>query len=41
MKVKNPIFPKIKKKIGFAKQKSSSSLKYVDLCTQYLAGGSA
>ncbi len=42
MKVKNPvsqnirIFPKINKKKGFAKQKSSSSLKYVHLCTQYL-----
>ncbi len=41
MKVKNlgaqniRIFPKINRK-GFAKQKSSSSLNYVHLCTQYL-----
>ncbi len=27
-----------KKKKGFAKQKSSSSLKYVNFCTQYLVG---
>ncbi len=44
MKFKNPvseniiIFPKINKKKGFAKSKSSSSLKYVYLCTQYLVG---
>ncbi len=42
MKVKNPvsqnirIFPKINQKKGLAKQKSSSSLNYVNLCTQYL-----
>ncbi len=42
MKVKNSvsqnirIFPKTNQKKGFAKQKSSSSLKYVHLCTQYL-----
>ncbi len=44
MKVKNPvsqnirIFPKINKKKGFAKEKSSSCLKYVDFCSQYLSG---
>ncbi len=32
------IFPKINQKKGFAKQKSSSSLKYIHLCTQYLVG---
>ncbi len=46
MKVKNPvsqnirIFPKINQKKLFAKQKSSSSLKHVDLCTQHLARAS-
>ncbi len=44
MKVKNPvsqnirIFPKDQSKKGLAKQQSSSSLKYVDFCTQYLVG---
>ncbi len=44
MKVKNPvsqnirIFPKINQKKGCAKQKRSSYLKYVHLCTQYLVG---
>ncbi len=44
MKVKNPvsqnirIFAKINQKNGFVNQKSSSSLKYVDLCTQHLVG---
>ncbi len=45
MKVKNllsqniRIFPKINPK-RFAKQKSSSSLKNVNLCTQYMVGAS-
>ncbi len=44
MKVKNPvsqnirIFAKINQKNGFVNQKSSSSLKCVDLCTQHLVG---
>ncbi len=43
MKVKNLsqnsiLFPKINQKKGFAQQKSSSSLKYVHVCTQYLVG---
>ncbi len=36
--IKNIRFPKINKKKGFAKQKSSSSLKCIHLSTQYLVG---